>query len=109
MKSIFLVFTAMACALSAEAQFIYGVKGGMNLSDVVINNVVNPDIESGYDMKLGFHAGGFVEVDLENKFLLLGEVLYSVKGVRALGTNVNLQYVTIPLLVEYRIADPFLL
>lgn len=107
MRRIFLTLMAIGMAQIVCAQFIYGIKGGMNLSDVVINNVVNADIEAGYDMKFGIHGGGFLELDLENKFLLLGEVLYSVKGVKALGTNVNLQYVAIPLLVEYRIADPF--
>jgi hypothetical protein len=109
MKTTPLVLIASLCAQIACAQVTYGVKGGLNFSDVVINNVVNPDIESGYDLKVGIHGGGFIELDLENRFLLLGEVLYSVKGVDALGTKVNLHYAAIPLLVEYRIADPFVL
>jgi hypothetical protein len=109
MKTALLIFTTLFCAQSACAQVLYGIKGGLNLSDIVINNVVNPDVEAGYDMKLGVHGGAFAELDLENGFLLLGELLYSVKGVNALGTNVNLHYATIPLLVEYKIADPFVL
>jgi hypothetical protein len=102
---LFVIFSLTAEVLCA--QFRYGVKGGLNLSDVVITNTTSiPDVESDFRMKAGVHLGGFASVDLENKFGLAAELLYSVKGVKAI-SNVNLHYISFPVFLRYAITNKF--
>ncbi|MBT1700932.1 outer membrane beta-barrel protein [Fulvivirgaceae bacterium PWU4] len=103
MKGI-LLLALLWVAACATAQISTGIKGGLNLSDVVINNLIDPDAESGYNLKAGFHAGIFAVADIGTRTSLAAELQYSNKGVHAV-TNINLHYVVLPLLVRYAIAD----
>jgi hypothetical protein len=85
----------------------YGVKGGLNLSDIVITNYINPDAESDFKIKPGLHAGAFATVHLNERIALSGELLYSNKGVTA-GNRINLHYVNLPLLTQYKVIEKFL-
>ncbi len=98
-------FVLLSCP--AWTQVMLGVRSGLNLSDVVINNYNDPDVEPGYDIKPGFHAGVFVTADGESKIGFSAELLYSSKGVRALNV-INLHYVAVPLLLRYHLNDKFL-
>jgi hypothetical protein len=104
MKRSGLLFLVLLIATFSQAQIIYGIKGGLNLSDVVINNITNPDVEAAYKVKAGLHAGAFVSVDGENDFGLAVELLYSNKGVNALN-RINLHYVVIPILLRYKLKE----
>lgn len=103
MKGI-LLFALLCATCYAGAQVSAGVKGGLNISDVVINNLIDPDAESGYDLKAGFHAGIFAVADVGTRTSLAAELQYSNKGVRAV-TNISLHYVVLPVLVRYAVAD----
>lgn len=103
MKGI-LLFAILCVASCATAQITTGIKGGLNISDVVINNLIDPDAESGYNLKAGFHAGVFAVADIGTRTSLAAELQYSNKGVHAV-TNINLHYVVLPLLVRYSLAD----
>jgi hypothetical protein len=96
----------VALCYSASAQIEFGVKGGLNLSDVVINNFSNPDLEPAYQIKAGFHTGVYFSVEGDNAFGLAAELLYSNKGVKAIN-NINLHYVNVPLLLRYHFHDGF--
>ena len=92
--------------VTAIAQDIHvGIKGGLNISDVVLNNLVNPDLEADYKTRLGPHAGVFALLTIDDTWGFSPEVLYSLKGVNAAGTNIQLHYLAIPLLVKYSFAD----
>lgn len=93
---------------AANGQIELGFKGGLNLSDVVINNFANPDLEPAYQIKPGFHAGAYFSVDGDKNIGLAGELLYSKKGVKAIN-NINLHYVVVPLLIRYQVSDVFFL
>jgi hypothetical protein len=99
------------CVLSwpAAAQLSLGIRGGLNLSDVVINNTTdNPDAESDFRMKAGIHAGIFSSVDVGRRTRLSAELLYSNKGVRAINNRINLHYISLPILFEYVITAKWL-
>lgn len=91
---------------AAFAQTGYGIKGGLNVSDVVMTNYVNPDMESGLDLKLGIHAGAYVTGMVNEKLGLSAEILYSDKGVKG-SSDIHLHYICVPLMVYYRFADHF--
>jgi hypothetical protein len=95
----------LAIAIPSKAQFSFGVKGGLNLSDVVINNITdNPDAESDFSMKAGFHGGFFAAAEIGPRTGIIAELLYSNKGVKAIN-NINLHYISLPVLVRYALAD----
>ena len=84
----------------------YGVKSGLNLSDIVLANFINNDVESDYRMKFGFHAGIYCSADLIEQFFLDTELIFSNKGTKA-GERINLYYITIPFLLRYALSDQF--
>lgn len=88
----------------AQAQTEFGIKGGLNISDIVMTNYINPDVESDLMLKLGPHIGFFMAGRMNERVGLAGELLYSNKGVDANG-RINLHYISIPLLVEYLLTD----
>lgn len=100
-RQLLLLFFLCAFALS-YAQIHIGPKGGLNISDIVINNVIDPDAESDFNFKTGIHAGVFANAEVGTRTGLAAELLYSVKGVRAI-TNINLHYITLPVLVRYQL------
>ena len=108
-KPILLILISCLLVVSeGRCQLSYGVKGGLNISDVVINNYMDPDVESDYNPKTGLHAGLFVLVKVDEKFLVSAEAMYSEKGVRS-DEKVDLQYITVVALAHYLLGEKFLL
>jgi hypothetical protein len=97
-------FSLCLFPVGGNAQTEVGIKGGLNISDIVMTNFINPDVESELDLKLGLHAGVFIRSLVDERLAMTAELLYSDKGVRA-NTNIHLHYVTIPMLVQYRLSD----
>ena len=89
------------------AQTEFGIKGGLNVSDIVMTNYINPDVEADLALKTGLHAGFFVTGNVNDRIGMAGELLYSNKGVKAI-SNIHLHYITLPLLVEYRLSRTIL-
>jgi hypothetical protein len=97
----FILFLLLAFPAVTFAQTEFGVKGGLNVSDVVITNYINPDVESDFRLKLGLHAGVFIKGMVNERVGMAAELLYSDKGVN----NIHLRYITLPLLIQYKITD----
>ncbi|HEX8040453.1 MAG TPA: porin family protein [Chryseosolibacter sp.] len=100
LRILFLSFLTSA----AFAQTGYGIKGGLNISDVVMTNYVNPDMESGLNLKLGLHAGAYVTGMVNERMGMSAELLYSDKGVKG-SSDIHLRYISLPLMMYYRLAD----
>jgi hypothetical protein len=107
-KYLLALLLTTACIYVASAQLRYGVKGGLNLSDIVITNYINPDAESDFDLKIGPQAGLFTCFDVNEQFSFDVELVYSNRGVVA-ASRINLHYITLPLMTQYHINDKFLL
>jgi outer membrane immunogenic protein len=88
----------------SHAQTEVGLKGGLNISDIVMTNYIDPDVESELNIKAGLHAGVFLNSMIDEKVGVAGELLYSNKGFRA-NPNINLHYIAVPLLVQYKLTD----
>lgn len=100
LQILFLTFLSSV----AFAQTGYGIKGGLNISDVVMTNYVNPDMESGLDLKLGIHAGAYVAGMVNESMGMSAELLYSDKGVKG-SSNIHLRYISVPLIIYYQFSD----
>ena len=89
------------------AQNEFGIKGGLNIADIVITNYINPDVEYTFRIKAGAHAGFFLYGNVKDRIGLGAELLYSDKGVQV-NNNIHLHYITLPFLVQYRLKENFL-
>jgi len=98
---------AVLAAGSAYGQSIaIGVKGGLNSSDLSINDPDDPSID--FDTKTGFAGGIFGQFAIGDLFAIQPEVLYSPKGAKLtdeeVTASINLKYIEIPILLMARIA-----
>jgi len=105
MKKLLFSISAILIFNLSFAQVHFGFRGGLNLA-----NVKNESRDNN-KARLGFHAGGLLQFDLQNKFFLKSELLYSVKGYRSPSTQssgeatVSLNYVNLVILAGYQPAD----
>lgn len=104
---LFFVLLAVHSIASFSQDIRFGIKGGLNLSDIVLTNYFDRDGEASYKMKAGEHAGVFAALDVTSDFGLTMEVLYSNKGTNA-GSKINLRYINLPILVQYKFSEKFL-
>jgi hypothetical protein len=87
----------------------FGVKGGINLSNLYVQNV------SDENAKIGFQVGLFAKAPIAEHFSLQPELLYSLKGSHleynntfAKGkVNYNLHYIELPVMAVFNIAKNF--
>lgn len=109
----FLILTLLPLTTLAQQRTI-GLKGGLSLSSLSIDNVTDSDILP------GFHGGAWVNIPLSGDISLQPELLYSGKGVEAvydeefLGieiaegeTKIRLNYIDIPVYVNYNLSEDF--
>ena len=111
MKKIILMvvmaFTFGFVNAQEKADMAFGVKGGLNIS-----TITNADVD-GVNSKslIGFHAGFFGEFMISNKFAIQPEVLYSAQGTElefeGISGDLKLDYITIPVMAKYYVADAF--
>jgi hypothetical protein len=108
------LFTFTLISAAAMAQFHIGVKGGANVMKV--------DGKSFKDeFRYGYALGGFMEIRMGNHFVLQPEVLFNQYSLKVDSnyshiyhdvfngqTNVKLNYLSIPIVVNYKLIGSFL-
>lgn len=104
---VVMVFTFGFVNAQEKADMAFGVKGGLNIS-----TITNADVD-GVNTKslVGFHVGFFGEFMISNKFAIQPEVLYSAQGTElefeGISGDLKLDYITIPVMAKYYVADAF--
>jgi opacity protein-like surface antigen len=116
MKKIILT-SFMLCSVFAFSQEIkFGSKVGLNLSNL------RGDYPTGIDehnSKIGFHIGGFAEYEINDKFTLQPELLFSTQGntygykdyygggsyYDGADYNLKLNYINLPIILKYKIIE----
>jgi len=105
-KNILSIVLCTAFGFSNAQSVRFGVKGGLNVSNFT---GYQEDVKS----LTGFHIGGFTELKLKKKFAIQPEFLFSTQGTIVEGFNgdsnstIKLNYLNIPVLAKYYIADAF--
>jgi hypothetical protein len=89
----FLLFVGVANAQHVNI----GVKGGLNAYSIANGSVFDNDLE------LGFHLGLIGHVHLTDPIALQPELVFSMQGSK----NTDLNYVNIPLMVQYMYNNGF--
>lgn len=94
---------------NAQAQFARaGIKGGLNLSNLYVDNP-NDD-----DARVGWHAGVFGQLFASEAFAIQPEVLFSTKGTGVtrvdnnsvrFDSNFKLNYLDIPILAVFKLGE----
>jgi hypothetical protein len=102
---VFVVFVLAATTLFAQDPK-FGIKGGINLSKLANHPNEN-------DWRLGFNAGLLSHIHVTPAFSLQPEVVYSSQGakfedfVNGQDLNLKLNYVNIPVLLQYNFDNGF--
>jgi hypothetical protein len=112
--SILSLLALLFIGQAASAQFHIGVKGGANISKVEGKSFKD-------EFRYGYHLGGFVEIRAGNKLVVQPEILwnqYATKldstyssvyhGVFNGNQNIKLNYLSIPILLNYKVIGSFL-
>ncbi|MDI6034619.1 porin family protein [Flavobacterium sp. LB2P84] len=105
--TVVMAFTFGFVNAQEKADMAFGVKGGLNIS-----TITNADVDGVNSKSLvGFHVGFFGEFMISNTFAIQPEVLYSAQGTKfefeGLDGDLKLDYITIPVMAKYYVADAF--
>lgn len=74
-----------------------GIKGGVNVHNVYNDNNVK------YDPRVGYHFGLLGHIHLSKELAVQPELVYSAQG----ATNYNLDYINVPVLLQYMFDNGF--
>jgi hypothetical protein len=107
-------FTAINSPLIAQEQgarltSTFGIKGGVNLSNLYVDNVKDEN------MKVGANIGLYAKLPVATGFSVQPEIAYSMKGAQANYNNVfgsgkyrfNLDYLEVPVAAVFNVARNF--
>ncbi|MDX1628037.1 MAG: porin family protein [Fulvivirga sp.] len=98
-KITLLVVLVFSAAVFAQAQIALGVKGGLNFANISVEDALEDP-----DSRTGFHFGAFAEVELGGVHLQ-PELLFSTKGADFAGSELELSYLEIPILIKKQFAQ----
>ena len=107
MKKIIIILTALTMTLGANAQnFTYGVKAGVNLSQLSYVEYGDGSKQDASDMMFGFHVGGYAHYSFNEMLGLQGELLFSTQGGKKKGfgdAEINLNFINVPVLLSFTV------
>lgn len=110
---LFSLFAALLFAQAMMGQFHIGAKGGANIIKIEGKSFKD-------QFRYGYHAGGFAEIGFRGKLGIQPEVLFSQYSTRTDSNfshvyqnvlkqgDVKLNYLSIPILLSYKLAGNFL-
>jgi len=87
---------------TASAQNInIGTKIGLN------SYTINTDNNSNLNARIGLHAGLIGHIHMNNQFALQPEIVFSMQGAKKGKNSVNLDYINIPVIIQYMFDNGF--
>lgn len=107
-KILFLIVVLFAFSTVYSQGIIFGVKAGANLANMNSNL---SEFNDNADMRTAFHVGGVADVSISEQFSIQPELLYNSVGAKfdmeGMEASIVLDYLTIPFLAKYYVADGF--
>ena len=104
MKKFLLMSCFVVCLFHANAQTTFGIKAGLNLASVKISAL---GMQISTTNKTGMVVGGFLNHSINETISIQPELLYQQMGAKVDGSTLNMNYISIPLLLKYSITDNF--
>ena len=86
-------FNLVLIAQKGRSQF--GIKGGVNIANLKV------DDGSDYDPRTGFHIGGLMHIHVDDHWAVQPELVFSAQGGKSGNTEIKLNYINIPILLQY--------
>jgi len=121
-KLVIVLLMTNSLAMIARAQVQFGLKGGLNLSEILTNGSPVTTI-SGTDQRLKyfpyttFHGGAFASIPLAKKWVLQPELVFSMQGttgkpgmdylVAVTEEDYRFSYLNVPILIKYKLPVGF--
>ena len=101
MKKLFVIaFITVLSVSSLYAQHTnFGIKAGYNSASVQVTNSTD------WEAKSGFHAGGFAHIHINKNFAVQPEVVYSNQGGESGNAKLKLNYINVPVLLQYMVEN----
>jgi hypothetical protein len=107
MSKFAITFLVLICVSKCYSQTLFGIKGGVNYNDIVIENAPFLPI-SLYRPNIGFHVGVFTHIRISNLYFN-PELLFIQRGCNSseylfgsikpgADTRINLNYIELPLM-----------
>lgn len=78
-----------------------GLKGGLNSFNIQTDN------SSSFDSKIGLHVGLLGHIHLADQYAFQPELVYSMQGATSGNMDYKLDYINVPLLVQYMFDNGF--
>ena len=107
MKKLIFLAAGLVLAGAANAQIAFGVKGGLDVSNIIKTN--DPNYATNY--KTGFNAGITLDVHLVGPLTLAPELLYAQKGFSTQTTygkfDQRTNFIDVPILAKIKLAQGF--
>lgn len=100
-KLLFSLFVLSFIGMSAQS---FGLKAGFNFAN--ISDVYSDESTSS---KMGFHAGVFSNIPVAERFMVQPELLYNQKGMEYDDRAIKLDYISLPVMFHYDVAQGFYL
>lgn len=102
MKKICFLALGFVMAVSSFAQSTpkFGLKGGLNVATLRQDNV-------SYDSRVGLHLGALAHIHLAPEWAVQPEVQYSQEGAELGDVKIKLDYINIPLMLQYMFNNGF--
>jgi hypothetical protein len=109
MKKVFFITAMVAGSLYVKAQKAHvepGLKGGLNVATLSTANN-----NSNFDPRISFNVGGLAHIHLTKEFALQPELLFSGQGavqtISGVDHKANLNYLQLPVLLQYMAGTGF--
>ena len=100
-----LLLTTLGYLVQAQVKADFGLKGGLNIANLKIDNSSNPDA------KLAAHIGALAHLHFSTNWAIQPEIMYSAQGAQQTisGTEykIKLNYVNVPVLFQYMTGSGF--
>jgi Outer membrane protein beta-barrel domain len=109
MKFLIVLITAVLISCVASAQHGNSPKGHVNLGikgGINLYNVYNDD-NTNYEQITGYYFGLLGHIHLSSQWAVQPELVYSRQGAKNGGTNYNLDYINVPVLLQYMFDNGF--
>jgi hypothetical protein len=103
-KTIVLIASVFLFFSSKAQQTHFGIKGGVNISNLHFNDHTTTD------SKVGINFGVLAHIHASRTWAIQPEVIYSLEGAKANGNNnitYNLNYLNVPVLLQYMFNNGF--
>jgi len=108
MKTLFALCVLIGFPLATHAQIAFGLKGGLNLSNLKVD-----DPQASYNSRTGYHAGLFLrgtadKVAFQPELLLYtqsNEIDYATSSINPGKVENSFTYLTIPVLIKFYIVS----